>query len=107
MPLACICTRTCVGPGSGRGTSLICHALLTAGTTAAFITHDLLLVRFDANVLTIGARGFAPRIASLNPGSVSADEPVGGRANTIQPRRTSERFGSNPGISPRCDYTSG
>src|SRR5580692_7478478 len=37
MPLACIFTKTWLGPGWGCGTSFTCQEPLTAGTTAACI----------------------------------------------------------------------
>src|SRR5258708_15573543 len=45
MPLACIFTRTWLGPGWGWGTSLICQELLLAGTTAACIFVSSMAIR--------------------------------------------------------------
>src|SRR5579862_6426557 len=45
MPLACIFTRSWLGPGCGCGTSFTCQELLTAGTTAACICGSSMAVR--------------------------------------------------------------
>src|SRR4029077_20669534 len=66
MPLPCFFTNTCFVPGWGCGTSLICHELLTAGTTAAFITlppNALRCERICGRCMILGAR-----IANRNPG---------------------------------------
>src|ERR1700693_2873992 len=45
MPLACIFTRTWLGPGWGCGTSFTSQERLTAGTTAACIFVSSMAIR--------------------------------------------------------------